>query len=253
MTHAIGVVGLGVMGKNLALNIESRGFSVAGYDLDPGKAQALVAGAAKGRAIEAVDSPERLMQALERPRRILTMVPAGKPVDDVIAHLRPHMQPGDILIDGGNSFFQDTERRCRELEAAGLRVRRHGRLGRRGRRPPRPEPDAGRLARGLAGAGAHPHRDRGQGRGRRAVRRAHRSARRRPLREDGPQRDRVRRHAADRRGLRPAPPRRGPLRGGAGHALRRSGTTASCARTSSRSRRASCASSIPTRGGRSST
>jgi 6-phosphogluconate dehydrogenase len=120
MTHAIGVVGLGVMGRNLALNIESRGFSVAGYDLDPGKAQALVAGAAKGRSIVAVDSPERLMQGLERPRRILTMVPAGKPVDDVIAHLRPHMQPGDILIDGGNSFFQDTERHCRELEAAGL-------------------------------------------------------------------------------------------------------------------------------------
>jgi 6-phosphogluconate dehydrogenase len=60
------------------------------------------------------------MRALERPRRILTMVPAGKPVDDVVAHLRPHLQQGDILIDGGNSFFQDTERRCRELAAAGL-------------------------------------------------------------------------------------------------------------------------------------
>jgi 6-phosphogluconate dehydrogenase len=120
MTQAIGVVGLGVMGKNLALNIESRGFSVAGYDLDPAKAQALVAGEAKGRSVVAVDSPEQLMAALERPRRILTMVPAGKPVDDVIAHLRPHMQAGDILIDGGNSFFQDTERRCRELEVAGL-------------------------------------------------------------------------------------------------------------------------------------
>ncbi len=68
------------MGRNLALNIESRGFSVAGYDLDPGKAQALVAGA-KGRAIAAVDSPELLMRSLERPRRVLTMVPAGKPVD----------------------------------------------------------------------------------------------------------------------------------------------------------------------------
>ncbi len=120
MAHAIGVVGLGVMGKNLALNIESRGFSVAGYDLDAGKAKALVAGAAKGRAIEAVESPEALMRALERPRRILTMVPAGKPVDDVIAHLRPHLEVGDILIDGGNSFFQDTERRCRELQTAGL-------------------------------------------------------------------------------------------------------------------------------------
>jgi 6-phosphogluconate dehydrogenase len=120
MAHAIGVVGLGVMGKNLALNIESRGFSVAGYDTDPGKAKALVAGPAKDRAIEAVQSPEALMRVLERPRRILTMVPAGKPVDDVIAHLRPHLAAGDILIDGGNSFFQDTERRCRELASAGL-------------------------------------------------------------------------------------------------------------------------------------
>ncbi len=119
MTHAIGVVGLGVMGRNLALNIESRGFSVAGYDLDPGKARALVA-EAKGRKLAAADSPAGLMDALERPRRVLVMVPAGKPVEDVIAHLRPHLEAGDILIDGGNSFFQDTERRSRELAAAGL-------------------------------------------------------------------------------------------------------------------------------------
>ncbi len=120
MKNAIGVVGLGVMGRNLALNVEGHGFSVAGYDLDASKAQALVAGEARGRSIVAVDSPAGLMQALERPRRILTMVPAGKPVDDVIAHLRPHLERGDILIDGGNSFFPDTERRSRELATAGL-------------------------------------------------------------------------------------------------------------------------------------
>ena len=122
MSHAIGVVGLGVMGRNLALNIESRGFSVVGYDLDPAKTRALVDGPGKGRAITGVDAPARLMQALERPRRILTMVPAGKPVDDVLAHLRPHLERGDILIDGGNSWFLDTERRSRELDAAGLQL-----------------------------------------------------------------------------------------------------------------------------------
>jgi 6-phosphogluconate dehydrogenase len=122
MSHSIGVVGLGVMGRNLALNIESRGFPVVGYDLDPAKTRALVDGPGKGRAVTGVDAPARLMQALERPRRILTMVPAGKPVDDVLAHLRPHLERGDILIDGGNSWFLDTERRSRELDAAGLQL-----------------------------------------------------------------------------------------------------------------------------------
>jgi 6-phosphogluconate dehydrogenase len=119
MTHAIGVVGLGVMGRNLALNVASRGFSVAGYDTDPAKTASLADGPGKGK-LEGVATPEALMAALERPRRILTMVPAGRPVDEVIAHLRPHMEPGDILIDGGNSHFQDTERRSQELAAAGL-------------------------------------------------------------------------------------------------------------------------------------
>jgi len=122
MSHSVGVVGLGVMGRNLALNIESRGFPVVGYDLDPAKTRALVDGPGKGRAITGVDAPARLMQALERPRRILTMVPAGKPVDDVLAHLRPHLERGDILIDGGNSWFLDTERRSRELDQAGLQL-----------------------------------------------------------------------------------------------------------------------------------
>ncbi|MGE5125514.1 MAG: NADP-dependent phosphogluconate dehydrogenase [Betaproteobacteria bacterium] len=122
MSHSVGVVGLGVMGRNLALNIESRGFPVVGYDLDPAKIKALVDGPGKGRAISGVDAPARLMQALERPRRVLTMVPAGKPVDDVLAHLRPHLERGDVLIDGGNSWFLDTERRSRELDAAGLQL-----------------------------------------------------------------------------------------------------------------------------------
>ncbi|HSB79519.1 MAG TPA: NADP-dependent phosphogluconate dehydrogenase [Candidatus Methylomirabilis sp.] len=117
MTYKIGVVGLGVMGHNLALNMERNGFSVAGYDLDAAKTKAFLSGAAAGKAITGVESPADLMAALEKPRRILLMVPAGKAVDGAIAHLKPHLEPGDILIDGGNSFFQDTERRNKELEA----------------------------------------------------------------------------------------------------------------------------------------
>ncbi len=116
----MGVVGLGVMGASLARNIESRGLSVAGYDLDPAKTQAFLEGPAKGKAIIGVDRPERLMEVLERPRRILMMVPAGPPVDSVIAHLQPHLQPGDILIDGGNSHFRHTDHRSEALAAAGF-------------------------------------------------------------------------------------------------------------------------------------
>jgi 6-phosphogluconate dehydrogenase len=121
MTYKMGVVGLGVMGASLARNIESKGFPVVGYDLDAAKMKAFLEGPAKGKAIGGVDRPEALMEALERPRRILTMVPAGKAVDSVIAHLRPHLQEGDILIDGGNSLFTDTDRRSDELAAAGFR------------------------------------------------------------------------------------------------------------------------------------
>jgi 6-phosphogluconate dehydrogenase len=116
----MGVVGLGVMGANLARNIESRGFPVVGYDLDAAKAQAFVNGPAKGKAVAAADSPTGLMAMVERPRRILVMVPAGKAVDSVIAHLKPHLEAGDILIDGGNSYFVDTDRRSDELASAGF-------------------------------------------------------------------------------------------------------------------------------------
>src|ERR671910_1076178 len=121
MNCKMGVVGLGVMGASLARNIESKGLPVAGYDLDAAKTTAFIEGPAKGKAIAGVDRPEDLMDALERPRRVLLMVPAGKPVDSVIAHLRPHLQEGDILIDGGNSRFTDTDRRCDDLAAAGFR------------------------------------------------------------------------------------------------------------------------------------
>ncbi len=121
MTYKIGVVGLGVMGANLARNIASRGFAVAGYDLDAAKTHAFAAGHSADSTIGSADAPDRLMAVLERPRRVLMMVPAGAPVDSVIAHLRPHLEREDILIDGGNSFFRDTDRRADDLAAAGFR------------------------------------------------------------------------------------------------------------------------------------
>jgi len=121
MTYKMGVVGLGVMGANLARNIASKGFPVAGYDVDPAKTKAFASGQSKDQRIGSADAPERLMAVLERPRRVLMMVPAGAAVDSVIAHLRPHLQADDILIDGGNSFFRDTDRRADELAVAGFR------------------------------------------------------------------------------------------------------------------------------------
>jgi len=116
----IGVVGLGVMGSNLALNMERHGFRVAGYDLDAVKAAAFVTGAAKGKNVELAQSPDAFIALLQKPRRVLLMVPAGSPVDSAIAHLEAYLEPADILIDGGNSFFLDTERRNSQLAAKGL-------------------------------------------------------------------------------------------------------------------------------------
>ncbi|UCF36346.1 MAG: NADP-dependent phosphogluconate dehydrogenase [Acidobacteriota bacterium] len=115
----IGVVGLGVMGRNLALNMESRGFSVAGFDLSEekrGEAQDLFA----GKNMRVAASLSDLVDGLDSPKRIMMMVPAGKPVDEVISSLTGLLKPGDILIDGGNSFFKDTVRRHREMEEKGI-------------------------------------------------------------------------------------------------------------------------------------
>jgi 6-phosphogluconate dehydrogenase len=116
----IGIVGLGVMGQNLALNMASKGFSVAGFDLDLSKAAKFMAGPAAGKNIIAVNSINELCDSLKTPRRILLMVPAGKAVDDTIEKILPYLQTKDILIDGGNTHFQDTIRRVKYLESKGF-------------------------------------------------------------------------------------------------------------------------------------
>ncbi|MCS6953255.1 MAG: NADP-dependent phosphogluconate dehydrogenase [Bryobacterales bacterium] len=117
--YDFGIVGLGVMGQNLALNVESKGFSVAGYDVDSGKARAAETKWA-GKRMTTVPSLRALVDSLARPRKILIMVPAGKPVDSVLGELKGLLEPGDVVIDGGNSFFQDTDRRSQELAPLGI-------------------------------------------------------------------------------------------------------------------------------------
>jgi 6-phosphogluconate dehydrogenase len=117
---SIGVIGLAVMGRNLALNIERNGFTVAVYNRSPEKTKDLIETEGKNKKIIDVYSLEALMEVLEKPRRILMMVQAGQGVDSVIAQLRPLLETGDILIDGGNSFFLDTERRNKDFEKDGF-------------------------------------------------------------------------------------------------------------------------------------
>jgi 6-phosphogluconate dehydrogenase len=116
----IGVVGLAVMGKNLALNIESRGYSVAIYNRSPEKTQEMVK-ENPGKNLHPAYSIEEFVASLEVPRKILLMVMAGKPTDAMIEQLIPHLAPGDIVIDGGNAYFPDTRRRNQELESKGIR------------------------------------------------------------------------------------------------------------------------------------
>lgn len=115
----IGMVGLGVMGQMLALNMERNGYRVAGYDLDADKVTAFRANH-PGKNLVACESLQAFIDVLEKPRRIMMMVPAGKPVDAAIADLKPALERGDLLIDGGNTHFTDTERRAADLEAAGI-------------------------------------------------------------------------------------------------------------------------------------
>ncbi len=116
----IGLVGLAVMGENLVLNMESKGFTVAVYNRTLDKVDNFVNGRGKGKNIIGNHSIEELVKNLKSPRKIMLMVKAGKPVDDFIELVIPHLEKGDIIIDGGNSHFPDTIRRTTYLESKGF-------------------------------------------------------------------------------------------------------------------------------------
>ena len=121
MKADIGVIGLAVMGQNLVLNMNDKGFKVAAYNRTASKTQEFLATTAKGTAVQAAYSLEELVAMLDRPRKILLMVRAGEAVDDFIDQLLPLLDAGDIIIDGGNANYPDTERRTRDLREKGIR------------------------------------------------------------------------------------------------------------------------------------
>jgi 6-phosphogluconate dehydrogenase len=116
----IGLIGLAVMGENLVLNMESKGFQVSVYNRTTQRVDDFVNGRAKGKNISGTHSLQELVASLERPRKIMMMVKAGKPVDDLIESLVPLLDQGDILIDGGNTHYPDTNRRTAYVESKGL-------------------------------------------------------------------------------------------------------------------------------------
>ena len=118
MTQSFGVIGLAVMGENLALNVERNGFPIAVYNRSREKTDEFMKTHAVGKNVKAGYTLEEFVGLLERPRKILIMVKAGGPVDAVIEQLKPLLDEGDILIDGGNSLFTDTDRRAADLESA---------------------------------------------------------------------------------------------------------------------------------------
>ncbi|MFN2458748.1 MAG: NADP-dependent phosphogluconate dehydrogenase [Chitinophagaceae bacterium] len=115
-----GMIGIGVMGSNLLLNLADHGFAVIGFDLKPERGKALEAAAKEGTVVKGVNNLAEMVLALKKPRKIMMLVPAGKPVDDVISNLLPYLEKGDIVIDGGNSFFKDTLHRIEYLQDKGI-------------------------------------------------------------------------------------------------------------------------------------
>src|SRR6266850_601128 len=116
----IGLIGLGVMGENLVLNMESKGFSVAVFNRTTEVTEKFAAGRAQGKNIRPTLTLEEFVGALKKPRIAMMMVKAGQPVDSVIGQLAPLLEKGDVIIDGGNSLFTDTQRRGQELESTGI-------------------------------------------------------------------------------------------------------------------------------------
>jgi 6-phosphogluconate dehydrogenase len=116
----IGLIGLAVMGENLVLNMESKGFQVSVFNRSTDKVDHFIAGRAKGKKIKGTHSLQELVQSLERPRKVMLMIKAGQALDDNIESLIPLLEPGDIIIDGGNTHFPDTNRRTAYVESKGL-------------------------------------------------------------------------------------------------------------------------------------
>src|SRR2546421_8277809 len=116
----IALIGLAVMGQNLIMNMNDHGFVVVAYNRTTSKVDEFLNEAAKGSLVVGAHSIEETIALLKRPRKIMLMVKAGKPVDEFIEHLLPHLEPGDLIIDGGNSLFTDTIRRTKYLESKGL-------------------------------------------------------------------------------------------------------------------------------------
>ncbi|MBP7152749.1 MAG: NADP-dependent phosphogluconate dehydrogenase, partial [Paludibacteraceae bacterium] len=116
----IGLIGLAVMGENLVLNMESKGFTVAVYNRTVEKVDKFINGRGAGKNFIGAHSLKELVDSLERPRKVMMLVKAGQPVDDLIEQLIPLLDKGDIIIDGGNSHFPDTNRRTKYVESKGL-------------------------------------------------------------------------------------------------------------------------------------
>jgi 6-phosphogluconate dehydrogenase len=119
-TADFGLIGLAVMGENLVLNIESRGYTVAVFNRSVDKVEAFVTGRGKGKKFVGAKTPQEFVASLKRPRKVMMLVKAGQAVDDTIAQIAPLLEPGDILIDGGNTHFPDTNRRLAEAKKRGL-------------------------------------------------------------------------------------------------------------------------------------
>src|SRR6201984_979684 len=116
----IAVIGLAVMGQNLILNMNDHGFTVVAFNRTASKVDDFLGKEARGTKVLGAHSIEEMVQMLKKPRRIMLMVKAGPPVDEFIEQLLPQLEPGDIIIDGGNSLFEDTIRRTKYVESKGL-------------------------------------------------------------------------------------------------------------------------------------
>jgi 6-phosphogluconate dehydrogenase len=116
----IALIGLAVMGQNLILNMNDHGYTVVAYNRTTDKVDHFLANEAKGTKVQGAHSIAEMVSKLKRPRRVMMLVKAGKPVDDFIEQVIPHLEPGDIIIDGGNSLFDDTNRRVKYVESKGL-------------------------------------------------------------------------------------------------------------------------------------